>query len=97
MVLAAVMLASCAYAEGEGLIGELKLSKEPKQASEYTVQVNSAMYSLLDFEDTSEYDNAVRNLIDAPEKLEIKDAEGNVIWSQAAYSFLHDYKRPRTP
>lgn len=62
---------------GEGLIGELKLNKEPKQASEY--------------------DNAVHNLIDAPEKLEIKDAEDNVIWSQAAYSFLHNYKRPRTP
>ena len=48
---------------------------------------------MLDFADTSEYDNAVRGLIDAPEVLELTDAEGNVIWSQAAYSFLDDYEQ----
>ena len=74
------------------LVDELGLTAETKDASSYTVAVNSAMYSLLDFEDTSEYENATRGLIDAPEVLELTDAEGNVIWSQAAYSFLDDYE-----
>ena len=74
------------------MVVELGLTAEAKDASSYTVEVNSAMYSLLDFEDTSEYENATRGLIDAPEVLELKDSNGNVIWSQAAYSFLGDYE-----
>ena len=73
------------------------MNREQKGAAEYTVQVNSAVYSLLDFSDTSEYENATRGLIDAPEVLELKDTEGNVVWSQAAYRFLEDYdKAPDT-
>ncbi len=91
--LSAMLFFSCAYAEGDGLSDKLGLTKDAKPASSYTVEVNSAMYSLLDFEDTSEYDNAVRGLIDAPEVLELKDADGKVLWSQAAYSFLDDYEK----
>ena len=75
------------------LIQELSLNSEPKAATGKTIEVNSAMYSLLDFEDTSEYENATRGLIDAPEMLELKDANGNVIWSQKAYGFLDDYEK----
>lgn len=75
------------------LSAELQLTKDIKPASTYTTQVNSAVYSLLDFEDTLEAECAVRGLIDAPETLELKDADGNVIWSQAAYSFLNDYEQ----
>ena len=56
------------------ILTELGLTKEEKDATDYTVQINSAIYSLLDFEDTSEYDNAVRGLIDAPEVLELKES-----------------------
>lgn len=73
------------------LVSELGLTTETKDASSYTAQINSALFSLLDFEDTSEYENATRGLIDAPEILKLKDADGNVIWSQEAYSFLEDY------
>ena len=101
-VLMILSLAACGQVEpatvGEtevqvDLITELGLNKEEKPATEYTVQVNSAVYSLLDFTDTSEYENATRGLIDAPEVLELKDADGNVVWSQAAYSFLDDYEK----
>ena len=74
------------------MVVELGLTAEAKDASSYTVEGNSAMYSLLDFEDTSEYENATWGLIDAPEVLELKDSNGNVIWNQAAYSFLGDYE-----
>ena len=91
MVFAAMLLFSCALAEG--MTAELGLTAEEKGASGYTAQINSAVYSLLDFEDTSEYDNAVRGLIDAPETLELTDADGKVVWSQAAYSFLDDHEK----
>ncbi|MBR3797275.1 MAG: MBL fold metallo-hydrolase [Clostridia bacterium] len=91
MVFAAMLLFSCALAEG--MTAELGLTAEEKGASGYTAQINSAVYSLLDFEDTSEYDNAVRGLIDAPETLELTDADGKVVWSQTAYSFLDDHEK----
>jgi len=91
LLVMALLLASTCCAES--LTDELGLTTEAKPATAYTAEVNSAVYSMLDFADTSEYDNAVRGLIDAPEVLELTDAEGNVIWSQAAYSFLDDYKQ----
>jgi len=92
-LLTSILVFSCAYAEENGSTDELGLTTDAKPASGYTVEVNSSVYSLLDFEDTSEYDNAVRGLIDAPEVLELKDADGKVVWSQAAYSFLNDYEK----
>ena len=74
------------------LIEELGLTKDAKDAADNTIKVNSALYSELDFEDTQEADFAVKGLIDAPEDLELIDEEGNVVWSQKAYSFLADYK-----
>ena len=75
------------------ILEELGLTSEVKDATEKTIEVNSAFYSLLDFEDTSEYENATKGLIAAPEVLELKDAEGNVIWSQEAYAFVDDYEK----
>ena len=92
-LLISLLIFSCAYAEWNSLSDELGLTTDAKPASDYTVEVNSSVYSLLDFEDTSEYDNAVRGLIDAPEVLDLKDADGKVVWSQAAYSFLNDYEK----
>lgn len=99
LVLAAVMMLSftaCGQEEQESkdtdILTELNLNAESKEASNYTVEVNSALYSVLDFEDTQEAEFAVKGLIDAPEVLELTDEDGNVIWSQAAYSFLEDYE-----
>lgn len=74
------------------MVSELGLTAETKVATEYTVQVNSALYSILDFENDTEYECATKGLIDSPESLEIKDKDGNVVWSQKAYSFVDDYK-----
>ncbi len=73
------------------LVTELGLNAQSKGASAATVEVNSAIYSMLDFSDTTEADFATRGLIDAPEVLEITDENGKVVWSQQAYSFLDDY------
>ncbi len=73
------------------LVTELGLNSNTKEATDATVEVNSAFYSLLDFENTQESEFASRGWIDAPEVLEITDADGKVVWSQKAYSFLSDY------
>ena len=69
-----------------------------KEASEYTRKANEEWYDILDFDDRSEAENAVKGLIDAPEELELKDEEdGRIIWSQKAYSFLdNNVKAPAT-
>jgi len=68
------------------------LTPEVKGASVYTAEANSAVYDQLDFSNTQEAEFAVKGLIDAPEVLELKDTDGNVIWSQEAYAFLEDYE-----
>lgn len=88
--MAATLLTGCT--QKADMVSELGLTTESKDATESTIQVNSAIYDILDFEDDSEYQNAVKGLIDAPEELEIKDANGNVIWSQKAYAFLDNYE-----
>ena len=74
------------------MVAELGLNAEMKNATEHTVEINSALYSKLDFEDTSEYENATKGLVAAPDTLELKDADGNVVWSQKAYSFVDNYE-----
>ena len=71
----------------------LELNTDSKAATEQTLQVNSAFYSILDFEDTQEWEFATANLIDAPEELELTDENGNVIWSQKAFAFLDEYEQ----
>ena len=66
------------------------LTDQRKGATAHTAKINADVYELLNFEDTSEAQNAVRGLIDAPEELELKDENGNVVWSQKAYAFLDE-------
>ena len=94
LILAAAMLfafASCDTKDAD-MVAELGLNADTKAATEQTVKINSAIYSVLDFEDKTEYEFAVKGLIDAPEELELKDADGKVIWSQKAYSFVDNYE-----
>lgn len=85
-----VSLCACGTQSSGNLTEELGLTAEAKQATEQTIEVNSALYDLLDFQDTQEADFATRDLIDAPDVLELTDENGNVIWSQEAYAFLEE-------
>lgn len=85
-----VSLCACGTQSSGNLTEELGLTAEAKQATEQTIEVNSALYDLLDFQDTQEADFATRGLIDAPDVLELTDENGNVIWSQEAYAFLEE-------
>ena len=78
VLLAVTLLISCTACTPEKN-GKTDLNKEPKPASKYTAQMNSAVYSLLDFDDKQESEFAVRGLIDAPETLELTDDDGKMI------------------
>ena len=73
-----------------------ELTAEKKGATEYTAAINEEVYALLDFSDESERENAERGLIYAPETLELKKEDGEVIWSQDAYAFVETDEAPDT-
>ncbi len=86
------MLCGCG-GKDSNLLSELALTAEVKEAAKATEEINSAVYSLLDFEDTKEREFAEKGLIAAPETLELKDENGKIVWSQSAYAFLDDYEK----
>lgn len=57
----------------------ISTSAEQKGATDYTRAVNDSVYEVLDFEDESEKENALRGLIEAPESLVIYDEDGNEV------------------
>ncbi|SDP33557.1 alkyl/aryl-sulfatase [Selenomonas ruminantium] len=70
-----------------------KLTVEKKNATVQTAKRNAAVYEQLDFHDKREGEFARRGLLAAPEALEIRNADGEVVWSQAAYAFLDEMKK----
>ncbi len=97
VVLCVMVFTLCSCNMNGDMVDELGLNTQTKAATDYTVQINSALYSKLDFENTTEYGFATKGLIDAPESLEIKDENGKVVWSQKAYDFVDGYtKSPYT-
>lgn len=97
----AALVAGCATGcdqsgTGNGQGSSLNLTADAKDATDATSKANDSVRSELDFSNTSEHDCATRGLIAAPDQLEITDADGNVIWSQKALSFVEDADAPAT-
>lgn len=86
------MLCSCTEKseQTESDTATLGLNAESKEASQYTKEANDKVYAMLDFDDKAEYENATKGLIASPEKLEIYDENGKLVWSQEAYSFIEN-------
>ena len=85
---AMLVLGGCGAKSGKGGSQDMTGSTGGNPATEHTKAANQAWYDKLDFTDKSEWDNANRGLIDAPEELELVAEDGHVIWSQKAYAFL---------
>ncbi|MDO4338973.1 MAG: alkyl sulfatase dimerization domain-containing protein [Eubacteriales bacterium] len=80
--------ASSDEGESEPLNGEIK------DATEYTAEINAAVYELLDFSDEQEREFAEKGFIAAPDSLEIKTEDGTTVWSQDVYRFVEDEDSP---
>lgn len=92
-IVGASALAGCSPS---GSAAKVSLNADVKDATNATTKANEALYDVLDFNDLSEYENATRGLIAAPEALEIKSDDGTVYWSQKAYAFVEDAEAPAT-
>ena len=60
----------------------------PKPAEAATAKANAMMYDLLDFEDETEKENALRGLIEAPESIQIYREDGTLAWSVDAFDYV---------
>lgn len=89
------LLSGCQETPAAGS-GESVLNGDQKEATEITTQLNQSVYDQLNFDDQQELKFAQRSLISAPDSLELKNADGKVIWSQDAYAFLKDADAPDT-
>ena len=52
-----------------------ELTAESKPATQYTIDANQEVYALLDFEDTTEFENATKGLLASPDTLDICAAQ----------------------
>ena len=55
-----------------------ELTAESKPATQYTIDANQGVYALLDFEDTTEFENATKGLLASPDTLDICDENGKM-------------------
>ena len=67
-------------------IAASELTAESKPATQYTIDANQEVYALLDFEDTTEFENATKGLLASPDTLDICDENGKVVWGGICFS-----------
>lgn len=90
--LATTLVAACddnsgGGSSGSGGNGGVKTDNSVKGASEATKAANKKIADSLPFNDKSDFEDAKRGLLERPETLTIKDADGNVVWD------LEEYKK----
>lgn len=83
----AATLTVCASAEKSSGTAAV-FNAETKPATQSTIEVNRQVYDFLNFEDTSEFENAERGFIAAPDTLNLRGENGRIVWTQDAYAFL---------
>ena len=83
----AATLTVCASAEKSSDTAAV-FNAETKPATQSTIEVNRQVYDFLNFEDTSEFENAERGFITAPDTLNLRGENGRIVWTQDAYAFL---------
>jgi len=69
---------------------------EPNDATPITRAHNRAVLATLPFGDTQDFEDARRGLLSSLPDLEIKNAQGRVVWSLRDYGFLDDETAPPT-
>lgn len=87
---ATTLIAACDDGSGGGSSGgggAVKTDNSVKGATEATKAANQKLLDTLPFDDTADFEDAKRGLLERPETLTIKDANGNVVWD------LEEYKK----
>ncbi|WP_230849128.1 hypothetical protein [Legionella saoudiensis] len=68
----------------------------PKDASPVTAQANKNFIQALPVNDTQDFTDASRGLIETVPNLVIKDAQGHVVWDMTSYGFLKNKQAPNS-
>ena len=69
---------------------------EPNDATPITRAHNRAVLAALDFDDVQDFEDARRGLVSSLPDLEVKNAQGRVVWSLRDYGFLDAEAAPPT-
>src|SRR5262245_50915898 len=69
---------------------------DSKDATAITQAQNRAVQDVLPFGDTDDWDDARRGFLGTLPEVEIKNADGRVVWSLRDYAFLADEQAPST-
>lgn len=67
---------------------KIETDKNQKEASVFTQTTNNKLLNYLPFSDRKDYENAQKGFIATLESGEIKDANGNIIYSMKQYDFI---------
>jgi len=74
----------------QGTETELAYNPTLKAASQFTLDKRQQLLKTLPFTDTEDFQLVKKGLIKRPQKVEIKDDSGNVVWELGNYDFLKD-------
>ena len=72
------------------------MPREPKDATALTRASNRAVLDVLPFADSQDFQDARRGFVATLPEVEIKNAEGRVVWTLRDYGFLADAEAPAT-
>jgi alkyl sulfatase BDS1-like metallo-beta-lactamase superfamily hydrolase len=68
----------------------------PQDATAITRALNRAVLDTLPFADTQDFDDARRGFVASLPEIEIRNAQGRVVWSLRDYAFLEHAEAPPT-
>jgi len=71
-------------------------AQQPKDATPVTTALNRAVLDALPFGDTQDFEDARRGFLGTLPEVEIKNAQGRVVWSLRDYAFLREEQAPPT-
>jgi alkyl sulfatase BDS1-like metallo-beta-lactamase superfamily hydrolase len=72
------------------------MTEDPKDATPVTRAKNRAALEALPFADTQDFEDARRGFLGTLPDVEIRNAEGRVVWSLRGYAFLGEEQAPPT-
>jgi len=88
----ALSVLQLAFATGGGPATESEPLGVENDATFITTEVNNDLLKILPFSDTEDFKNAQKGFIARGEE-EIKDADGNIVWSTKKFAFMQDLKK----
>lgn len=88
----ALSVLQLAFATGGGPATESEPLGVENDATLITIEVNNDLLKILPFSDTEDFKNAQKGFIARGEE-EIKDADGNIVWSTKKFAFMQDLSK----